>query len=90
MASPSRRRPRKRVLTPAPESSARLYVRVAPADIALFRFLLEAHDNLGVFTVVNKFEGVLMVRFSPQQRREMEAFLRQAGTEMAIEVVPGP
>ena len=63
MASPSRRRPRKRVLAPAPESSARIYVRVSSADIALFRFLLEAHDNLGVFTVVNKFEGVLMVRF---------------------------
>ena len=77
-------------MAPAPESSARIYVRVSSADIALFRFLLEAHDNLGVFTVVNKFEGVLMVRFSPQQRREVEGFLRQAGTEMAIEVLPGP
>jgi len=75
-------------LPPSPEVSARVYVRVAPADIALFRFLLEANDNLGVFTVVNKFDGVLMVRFSPQQRREVERFLRQAATEMAIEVLP--
>ncbi|MEF2230236.1 MAG: DUF4911 domain-containing protein [Pseudodesulfovibrio sp.] len=88
MAPPSRRRPRKRILPPAPECSARLYVRISPPDIGMFRFLLEGHDNLGMFTVVNKFDGLLMVRFSPQLRGEMERFLRQAATEMAIEVLP--
>lgn len=90
MASPSRRRPRKRVLPPPPACSARLYVRVDPAEIVRFRFLLEGHDNLGLFTVVNKFEGVLLLRFSPHQRREMEAFLRQVETVMAVERVYAP
>ena len=90
MASPSRRRPRKRILPPPPERSARIYVRVDPAKIALFRFLLEANDNLGIFTVVNKFDGVLLLRFSPHQKREMDQFLRQAATEMDVEKVMKP
>ncbi|WP_419785799.1 DUF4911 domain-containing protein [Pseudodesulfovibrio sp.] len=90
MASPSRRRPRKRILPPPPAQSARLYVRVDPSDIARFRFLLEGHDNLGLFTVVNKFDGVLLLRFSPHQRREMDRFLVQAGEMMQVERVYKP
>lgn len=88
MKSTSRRRPRKRICPPAPAQSARTYVRMAPADIALFRFLLEGHDNLGVFTVVNKFKGILLLRYSPHLRREMKQFLKQAATEMDLEVLP--
>ena len=90
MASPSRRKPRKRILPPPPERSARLYVRVDPAKIGLFRFLLEGHDNLGIFTVVNKFDGVLLLRFSPHQRREIDRFLKQVATEMDLETVLEP
>lgn len=88
MKSTSRRRPRKRICPPAPEWSARTYVRIAPASIGLFRFLLEGHDNLGIFTVVDKFKGILLMRYSPHLRREMKAFLKQAATEMDLEVLP--
>jgi hypothetical protein len=90
MASPSRRRPRKRILPPPPERSARIHVRVDPTKIGLFRFLLEGHDNLGIFTVVNKFDGILMLRFSPHQKREIDRFLKQAATEMDLEKVMEP
>lgn len=90
MASSSRRKPRKRLLPPPPERSARLYVRVDPAKIGLFRFLLEGHDNLGLFTVINKFDGVLLLRFSPHQRQEIRQFLKQTATEMDVEVVMQP
>lgn len=65
-------------------------MRVDPARIGLFRFLLEGHDNLGIFTVVNKFDGVLLLRFSPHQRREVDRFLKQVATEMAVEKVMDP
>lgn len=87
MKSSSRRRPRKRVCPPAPHASARTYVRIAPSMIGLFRFLLEGHDNLGIFTVVNKFKGILVLRYSPHLRREMKAFLKQAATEMDLEIL---
>ncbi|MBG0791192.1 MAG: DUF4911 domain-containing protein [Desulfovibrionaceae bacterium] len=89
MKSSSRRRIRKRICPPAPECSARTYVHIDPANIGLFRFLMEGHDNLGIFTVVDKFQGVLLLRYSPHLAREMKAFLKQAATEMNLEVLPG-
>lgn len=85
--STSRRRPRRRFLPPPPTTSERLYIRIDPSRIGLFRFLLEAHDNLGIFTVANKFTGLLMLRFSPHQRREMRSFLDAVRTEMDVEEV---
>jgi len=55
----------------------------------LFRFLLEGHDNLGIFTVTNKFKGILQLRYSPHLKREMRTFLKAAATQMEIEVLPG-
>lgn len=88
MKSKSRRRPRKRICPPAPEASARTYVQIAPSDIGLFRFLLEGHDNLGIFTVVNKFKGILLLRYSPHLKREMKKFLKQAATEIDVKILP--
>lgn len=90
MKSTSRRRPRKRICPPPPTRSERLYIRIDPAKTGLFRFLLEPHDNLGIFTVVNKFEGVLMLRFSPHQKREMKQFLRDVRTMMDVTIVMEP
>jgi hypothetical protein len=65
-------------------------VRIDPSDIGLFRFLLEGYDNLGVFTVVNKFKGILMLRYSPHLRREVRVFLKAAAGEMRLDVLPAP
>jgi len=86
----SRNRPRKYICPPPPAWSERRYIRIDPANIALFRFLLEGYDNLGIFTVANKFKGILQLRYSPHLRREMKDFLRAAATEMDIEFLPTP
>ncbi len=83
----TRRKSRHYPCPPPPERSSRLYVRIARENIALFRFLLEAHDNLGVFTVVSKFKGILMLRYSPHQEREMRWFLDGLKDEMDIDVL---
>lgn len=90
MKKSSRRRPRKRICPPPPEQSGRIYVRIAPANIGLFRFLLEGYDNLGIFTVTDKFQGILLMRFSPHQEREMRQFLKSAATEFPVEILPSP
>lgn len=86
----SRRRPRKRICPPAPQWSEHMYVRIDPSKIGLFRFLLEGYDNLGIFTVANKFKGILQLRYSPHLQREMKAFVKTVATEMDIEVLPTP
>ncbi len=70
-----RDRKRKGRVFPPPAESSRLYVRIAPGLVHMFRFLLEAQDNLGIMTVVDRWGAVLLVRFSPHQERELRAFL---------------
>lgn len=88
--APGPRRARRRRPGPPPRQSSRLYLRLAPRDIALFRFLLEAHDNLALFTVTDRRQAVLQLRFSPDQEAEVRAFLHRARREMRLEVVYAP
>ena len=90
MKSSSRRRPRKRICPPAPVRSERVYVQIEPSNIGLFRFLLEAHDNLGIFTVTNKYKGILLLRYSPHQAPEIKRFIKQVASEMDITTVHTP
>lgn len=90
---PKKSRPRKRRPRPLqnpPVWSARLYVRIAPADIARFRFLLEAHDNLALFTVVDRVRGVLLLRYSPSQSKEFFRFLEDVKTVFPVEQMLQP
>jgi len=90
MKKTSRRKPRKRVCPPPPVWSARTYVQIDPSKTGMFRFLLEGYDNLGIFTVANKFKGILQLRYSPHLKREIETFLKAVATEMDIKVLPVP
>ncbi len=87
---PRRRKPRPVPLPPPPPRSARLYLRLARPDIALFRFLLEARDNLGVFTVADPAAAILQLRFSPHQSRQVEDFLREITELIPHEIVFRP
>jgi hypothetical protein len=73
----ARRRARRRGgrLLPAPRESARLYCRLHPSQVHLFRYFLEAEDNLGLMTVVDRWGAVAQIRFSPHQEEDMRRFL---------------
>lgn len=60
---------------PAPCLSARAYARVAPKDIAMFRFLLEAEDNLAYASTVDRWASVVRVTFSPHQEKAVREYL---------------
>ncbi|MDR2799824.1 MAG: DUF4911 domain-containing protein [Desulfovibrio sp.] len=72
----SLRKRRKRRVFPPPALSARLYVYISAQKVGLFRYMLEAHDNLGLMTVVDRWRAALLLRFSPHRDREMREFLR--------------
>lgn len=68
----SKRRKRKPVKLwplPAPQNSSVLYVKVLPKDVGMFRFLLEARDNLALFTVLDRHGAVLKIMYSPHQKK---------------------
>jgi hypothetical protein len=65
-------------------------VRLEPSRIALFRFLLEAHDNLALFSVADRRKGILQLNFSPDQDGEVRAFLARVQAETGVETVLDP
>lgn len=85
-----KRKPRPRPLPPPPDQSNRIYIQIAPSDIAMFRFLLEAVDNLALFTITDRFKGILMLRYSPHQEREFFEFMNGLKEEMTVTLLPNP
>jgi len=67
--------------------SRRIYVQLKRQDIALFKFLLEAMDNLAYMTVVDKYRAVVQLVHAPDSEPEINAFLTAAGREMDLHVV---
>ena len=53
--------------------------------VHLFRFFLEAEDNLGIMTVVDRWRAALLIRFSPHQQREMVEFLDRLKESLPFE-----
>lgn len=84
------RKRRKGRVYPAPRYSGRLYCRIDPSRVHMFRFLLEAEDNLGIMTVVDRWGAVLMLRFSPQQERELREFLAGMQERVDFTILPDP
>ena len=74
----------------APAWSARLYARVAPEHIALFKFLLEAHGHLGIMSVADRHAAILTLRYSPDQEVEMREFLEEARETVPFTVIELP
>jgi hypothetical protein len=72
---PKRKRRGKTSVPAPPEHSGRLYVYVAPSKVGLFRYLLEAHDNLGLMTVVDRRRAALLLRFVPGMEKGMREFV---------------
>lgn len=75
---------------PAAKWSDCLLVRMEPSRTCLFRFLLEASENLANFTVLDRRATLLKLVFSPHQRREVMAALREIGTVLPLEILPWP
>ena len=70
-----------------------LYLRLARADVAMFRFLLEAHDGLAMFTSLEADplgNEVLCLRFAPGAKPNVLRFLESARTEFALELLAEP
>jgi len=83
-------RPRKkgRVLPPADgvpaTRSARCYVYIDPAQVHLFRYFLEAEDNLGLMTVVDRWRAALLIRYSPDQEHRLLERLEEMRTAVSF------
>lgn len=70
-----------------PEWSDCLYLRLPREQVGLFRFLLEAEDNLAYMSVVDRYAAAVQVVFSPHQKKETAACLDRIGSLIPLERV---
>jgi len=70
-----------------PAWSQRLYLRLAPYDVAMLRFLIEAHDNLAYVTIVDRFSAVAKISYAPGSEKAVRRFLADAGETLRLEVL---
>jgi hypothetical protein len=75
---------------PPPRASLRFLARLAPQDVAMFRFLLEAYDNLAYFTVLDAGEALLSVVCSPHQADAACRALEDIGESLPLRYEPWP
>lgn len=73
-----------------PRHSGRLLVRLAPEAVALFRFHLEAHDNLAFFTTLERRTALLKIVFSPQQEDAVRTALGEIAASVPLTVENWP
>jgi len=72
--------------------SEMLYLRLPRPSVALFRFLLEAHEGLAMFTSLGADatgNEVLCLRFAPGGGQRVRRFLDRARTEFFLELLAG-
>lgn len=88
---PALRKPRKPAPPlPPPARSARLLVRLAAEDTALFRFLLEGYDNTAYFTVLEPCTALLKLVFSPHREEALRRALAEMAESLEFSVEPWP
>ena len=91
MTQPPRKKKRKPgPALPPPRASLRFLVRLSPQDVAMFRFLLEAYDNLAYFTVLDAREALVTVICSPHQEDAARLALGGIGEHLPLRVEPWP
>ncbi len=65
------------------------YLTVAPEDIALFRFLLEAYDNTGYCTVLERSAAHLKIVHTKDMEHALDRALAEIGRTLVVrEVFP--
>lgn len=75
---------------PPPEHQFRVLVRISPEKVGMFRFLLEAHDHLGVFTVMDRREALLKVSSSPHEEARLRLALADMASSLGFTILPWP
>lgn len=85
-----RKRTRLPRMTPPPQRSQRIYLRLPRADLVRLKFHLEACDNLCYVSVLDRWEAVAAVIFSPHQREETLAVLDGLARVLPLERIHVP
>ncbi len=84
MTNTTRKRRLAPPLAPAQQSKF-LFVQIAPEQVGMFRFLLEAYGHVAYFSVINKYDALLKIVFSPHMEHMVKAALHEISQSVKID-----
>ena len=67
-----------------PRRSSRKLERLESSPVAMCRFWLEAHDNLALFTVLERRPALLMLLFAEESRNRVLEILKGISASLPI------
>jgi len=76
-------------LTAASKSSI-VYVRLRSQDMAMFRFLMEAHDALAMLTIIEPKATLVKILYSPHEEERLHLALTSVQELISVEIVENP
>ncbi len=89
MKKTSKKRKIAPAINPATQSKL-LLVRIAPEKVGMFRFLLESYDHVAYFSVINKYEALLKIVYSPHMEQTTKAVLHEISRSINMNILPWP
>ncbi len=78
----------KKIVNEPAQYSSCVYIEISPSEVGMFRFLLEAYDNLALFTVLDKYKAILKVFYSPHEEKEVHARLKDMQSIVNFSFIP--
>jgi hypothetical protein len=67
-----------------------IFLQLAPADIALVKFLFESYEGVAIVRTVDRRAAVIVALVSPDFLAVARAILADLRTRIAIEEIPPP
>lgn len=73
-----------------PKACARLLVSLPPDQAGMFRFLLEARDNLALFTALDPKKALIKLMFAPESMESVIEALTEIKNDISLEWTDWP
>ena len=67
-----------------------MLITIRPEDIAIFRFILEAHSHLAYFTVLERQTALLKLAYPTMREAEVLACLEEIAQTVSFSQKPWP
>lgn len=68
----------------------KIFLKLPPESVGLFRFLLEGRDNLAVFTVLDRNIALLKLLYAPESHAAVMRELQAIGWDIPLEICEFP
>jgi len=76
-------------MDPMADCLATMRIRINPEQIYFLKFILEAYDNLTIMSTVDRFEGVMELKYPPELEQDVKDVMQSMAQRLKLEYLGG-